>query len=242
MIFRLLLLIGTVALLGAAEPVPQPKALDPLEAAKAGRELAAKLLSQEPSRSVTNVGVLKTRDAQGKRTELPVTFRIIVTSTNWWTVYETAKSSVRIARSNGRANEYHFEPEPGKHVVLRGNETMVPLAGSDFWIADLGLEFLHWPEQRLLRKEIRRGQSCDVLESISPHPAPGAYSRVVAWIDIDSGGILNAEAYDSRGKLLKEFATRSVAKVECEWQLEEMEIGNRQDRSRTWIEFSFDRK
>ena len=31
----------------------------------------------------------------------------------------------------------------------------------------MGMEFLHWPTQRLLRKEIRRGQSCDILESVS---------------------------------------------------------------------------
>jgi hypothetical protein len=114
---------------------------------------------------------------------------------------------------------------------------MIPFAGSDFWVADLGLEFLHWPTQRLLRKEIRRGQGCDVLESVNPQPAPGAYSRVVSWVDRDTDGIINAEAYDSKGKLLKEFAATDIKKVRGQWELKGMEISNRQTGSRTTIEF-----
>ena len=48
---------------------------------------------------------------------------------------------------------------------------MIPFAGSDFWIADLGLEFFHWPEQKVLKKEFRRNCSCVVLESTNPNPA-----------------------------------------------------------------------
>ena len=119
---------------------------------------------------------------------------------------------------------------------------MTPFAGSDFWLADLGLEFFHWPEQRLLRKEIRRGQSCSVLESVNPHPAPGAYSRILSWIDIDTDGIINADAYDAQGKLLKQFAAKSFKKIHGEWELQEIEILNRQTGSRTSIEFNLSSK
>ena len=131
--------------------------------------------------------------------------------------------------------------ENGEPRALTGSETMIPFAGSDFWVADLGLEFFHWPEQRVLRKEMRRGQSCNVLESVNPAGA-GAYARVMSWIDIDTGGIIYAEAYDPRGKLLKEFEPKSVKKVRGEWQLQEMEMENRQTGSRTWIEFDLPRK
>jgi hypothetical protein len=70
---------------------------------------------------------------------------------------------------------------------------MIPFAGSDFWVADLGLEFLHWPKHLLLRKEMRRSRPCDVLESTCSQPATG-YSRIVSWIDIESAGILHAHA------------------------------------------------
>jgi len=118
---------------------------------------------------------------------------------------------------------------------------MIPFAGSDFWLADLGLEFFHWPEQRILKSELRKSRLCRVLESINPRPAPGAYSRVVSWIDDESRGILHADAYDFQNKLLKEFDTKKFKKVEGQWQLEEMEINNVQTGSRTQIEFNFDK-
>jgi hypothetical protein len=62
---------------------------------------------------------------------------------------------------------------------------MAPFTGSDFWIADLGLDFLHWPKQRLLRKEMRHSKSCEVLESVNPQSVPGGYARVVSWIMIE---------------------------------------------------------
>jgi YD repeat-containing protein len=120
---------------------------------------------------------------------------------------------------------------------LSNGAIWAPFAGSDFSIADLGLEFLHWPDQHLTRKEMKRSRSCKVLESINPKPAPGACSRVVSWIDNESDGIVMAQAYDSQGKLLKEFIPKKVKKVEGQWQLEEMEIDNVQTDSSTWADF-----
>src|SRR5207302_8872399 len=108
---------------------------------------------------------------------------------------------------------------------LNGDEAMVPFAGSDFWVADLGLEFLHWPDQRVLRKELRRSQSCAVLESINPNPSSHGYSRVVSWIDLDEPhGIIHADAYDAQRKLVKVFDPKKIEKVRGEWQLASMEI------------------
>ena len=119
---------------------------------------------------------------------------------------------------------------------------MMPFAGSDFWLADLGLEFLHWPGQRLLKKEMRRGQSCNVLESVDTQPAAGGYSRVVSWLDIDTGGIVHAEAYGAQNNLLKEFDPKEFKKVNGRWELREMEIRNVKERSSTRLEFNLDGK
>jgi hypothetical protein len=117
---------------------------------------------------------------------------------------------------------------------------MTPFANSDFWLADLGLEFFHWPEQRLLKSEMRSGRSCRVLESLNPAPAPGAYARVVSWIDNETSGIVHAEAYDLKNKRLKEFDPKEFKKIKGQWQLQEMRIENNQTGSRTWIEFNLD--
>jgi hypothetical protein len=119
---------------------------------------------------------------------------------------------------------------------------MTPFANSDFWIADLGLEFLHWPGQKILKKEFSRGRGCMVLESLNPNPSTTGYSRVVSWIDEESSGIVHAEAYDAQNKLLKVFDPKSFKKVNGQWELQDMEIRNVQTGSRTRIEFDLKAK
>jgi hypothetical protein len=122
---------------------------------------------------------------------------------------------------------------------LTRDALMQPFAGSDFWLADLGLEFLHWPGQRLLKKEVRRNKFCDVLESVNPEPETSGYSRVVSWISHEEPhGIVHADAYDSKNKPLKRFDPTEFKKVEGQWQLESMEIRNLKTDSRTVIEFN----
>ena len=75
------------------------------------------------------------------------------------------------------------------------------------------------------------------MESTNPNPSPNAYSRVLSWIDEDSGGIVMAEAYDAQGKLLKEFYPKDVKKVNGQWQVQTMEMDNVQTGSRTGLEF-----
>ena len=94
---------------------------------------------------------------------------------------------------------------------------------------------------------MRRGRACKVLESTNPNLSstnivpPIYYSRVVSWIDNESGGIVQAEAYDFKNKLLKEFAPKSFKKVNGQWELQEMEIRNVQTGSRTRLEFDLEK-
>jgi hypothetical protein len=114
---------------------------------------------------------------------------------------------------------------------------MVPFAGSDFWIADLGLEFLHWPKQRLLRKEMRHSQFCHVLESSNPGAGTNGYARVVAWIKAENGGLIHADAYDSQNQLLKQFDPTELEKVNGQHELKEMEMRNRRTGSHSWVTY-----
>ncbi len=114
---------------------------------------------------------------------------------------------------------------------------MIPFANSDFWLADLGLEFLHWPGQKILRGDTARGRLCKVLESTNPNPSSNGYSRVLCWIDNEALGIVEAKAYDAQNKLLKEFYPKDIKKVNGQWQVGSMEIDNVQTRSRTRLEF-----
>jgi hypothetical protein len=214
-----------------------------------GRQLAQQLLEQGPGTNFVQNGVLNIRAGKGKHSEIPVRFQTTVNGTGWQTIYETTSQSNRVRliviHKTGRPNEYFLreglevldKEEDGKSTTLVDSKLMTPFAGSDFWVADLGLEFFHWPQQKLLKKEVKRSRGCTVLESTNPNPSTNGYVRVVSWIDNESSGIVQAEAYDFKNKRLKEFAPKSFKKVNGQWELQEMEIRNVQTGSRTRLEF-----
>lgn len=248
-VFRALLCLWLITLMNPAFGAAQagsglrlPPEVNLEQAQRDGQALVSDLLSRMPEPSL-RTNTLRIRDATGSQREVPVKFMVLLTDTNWISAYETlippgspGYSKLVVFSNSDRPNVYHFTDRKGTRT-LKSNEAMVSFAGSDFWVADLGLEFLHWPKQFLLRKELRKGQSCDVLESVNPNPVRGAYSRVVSWIDIDTGGIVHADAYDASDKLLKFFEPSELQKVEGRMQVKEIEMRNRQERTRSWVTF-----
>jgi len=217
-----------------------------------GRQLAQKLLDERPAENFTNTGVLQIRNGNGKNTKLYLTVTTTVNTDDYLVNYEARTNSngqqiewLKVIKSAGHpaiyySSQHHkdwIESSVFDASLLRGGQTMVPFASSDFWIADLGLEFFHWPQQKVLKREIKRSRGCTVLESTNPDPSTNGYARVVSWIDSESGGIVQAEAYDFKNKLLKEFAPKSFQKVNGQWELQEMEIYNDQTGSRTRLDF-----
>jgi hypothetical protein len=215
-----------------------------------GQALAHELLGLKPAQDLEVSGTMRLRDATGNRREARLRFQVINGTNGWQSVYQVlalppaASTRLTIIHEDQRPTQYWLtvgDPAGLAQSVPPG-DTMVPFADSDFWLADLGLEFLHWPDQSLVRKEMRRGRSCRVLESRNPHPGPNSYLRVLSWIDLETDSLIQAEAYDNHHQLLKEFYPNSVTKVNGRMELKDMEIRNVQRRSRTRIEFDFDQK
>ena len=242
----------TAALMLLAVAATLADATNDLAAAQAeGRDLARRLCELRPAEDFTNSCTLILRARKSPRREIPLRTVSSLGPTNWTAVYETLPNinapecqrltvthrgllatdyALSALHSNGVGDPY---PLPVRELLLS------PFADSDFWVMDLGLEFLHWPAQQLLKKELKKGQSCAVLESRNPESATNSYSRVVSWIDIDTGGIVLAEAYDAKGKLLKEFEVKEAEKVAGQWQVSELQMRNVQTRSRTTLKFNF---
>jgi hypothetical protein len=208
-----------------------------------GRALAQKMINRietSVTESVTNTGTLIIRDNHGKQ-NLPLAFIILLTPTNWINLYEATTTngveSISYPHSpdNSGGLEYHSSPP---FSIFDGTTlTDHPFAGSDFSVGDLTLNFLHWPGQKFLKKDIHRSCGCTVLESTNPDPGTNGYSRVVSWVDDDSLGIVEAYAYDRNGKQLKDFYPKDFKKINGQWQVQTLVMENVQTGSKSRIEF-----
>lgn len=219
------------------------------EGPAAGLELAAQLRDLFPEEDATWQGSLKVRPRGAAPVSTPVQCRVTRGDGEWRVTYETqairsqgAEQLTVIHRTNS-PNQYLYAHAAtpaetlGAAAPLANPEADRPLAGSDFWLSELGFEFYHWPKQNRLTGKMRRSRPCLVLESSNPAAGPGGLARVLTYIDIETRQPILAEAYGPDGKLLKEFSLGHLAKVNGKWVVKDLEISNRQTGSRTWLEF-----
>jgi hypothetical protein len=233
--------------LSAATPVAEPGPATPVELA-AGQDLAERVRSAVPQENSEFHGklIIKT---QGVSREIPIVCRVRVGADRWETDYETAGTAqcgaerLVVLHRGGGPNEYLYARAASpsgalpKAAPLPAAEAAVPLAGSDFSLADLGLEFLHWPVQRQLKGEMRLGEPCYVLESFNPQGRE--IVRVRSDIDKEFWAPLIATGYDAQGHVVKEYSLHgsSFKKVNGRWQVEKMDIRNKKTGSRTELKF-----
>jgi hypothetical protein len=235
------------ALLMAAAPlIADPSATnDPGD----GQALAQTIRNSIPEENSQIQGRLIIRSG-GQTATVPVSCRVMVNDTNWQTEYDVAATPtsgaeklVIIHRTNA-PNEYLYAraavpsaPLPTLALLAPAEAAATALAGSDFSAADLGLDFLHWPQQRRLKGEMRLGQPCYVLESSNPEDK--SIARVKSYIDKETSGLLIAEGYNAEEHLVKEFSLHgsSFKKVNGHWRLEKMDIRDAKKHSHTELKF-----
>jgi hypothetical protein len=207
-----------------------------------GRQLAQQLCETRPAESLTNTAVLKIRDAKKNWREIPVRFQVVVAGTEapgWEARYETLGTNLvrlTISHAANRPNRYQLDP-PGRTTDLSGGEMDIPFAGSDFSRGDFGLEFLFWPDQKILKKEFHNNCASMVLESRNPHPPEHGCARVVARIEEENGGIMEAQTYDAAGQPIKDFSVKNLKKINGRWQVEVVIMKNFQAGTLTRLEF-----
>lgn len=204
---------------------------------EAGRKLAAELLTIRPLGTTNTHGLLKILGRNPKTAPVPMDGQVVVTETNWTVTYVTAPTGTNLAEkftvifSPDGSNQYFYAradapgKPPGEPKPISAEEADIPIGGSDFWLSDLGLEFLHWPDQNRLKGDISNSRGRYVLVSTNPHPAPGHYSQVKTWIDKEADQPTEAVAYEfgSTNKVMKRFALDTVTKDSSgHYQVKEM--------------------
>jgi len=184
--------------------------LDPLlppqiPSTEIGESLARNLRSSMPEEDAEFKAVLKIRSRDGQVRRVPINGRITVGQQEWqvrYTLYPTGpdpSETLVIRHRIGQPNLYQLASPPSttSPQTLSAEAVNHPLAGSDFWLADLGMDFLHWPNQRFIKTEMRKGRWCHVLESSNPSPTQEQYRRVLCWLDKETGQPILAESFDA---------------------------------------------
>jgi hypothetical protein len=223
------------------------KTLSPTEGDREAKELITQIFSQQPEQTFTNA-LLKIRGHEGDERKVLVHFQTSVTPTNWSATYEVSPSAqerrpaiskLTIIHSSSAPNQYLISDSANSTIkTIPAEQTDISFGGSDFSVADLGLEFLHWPKQRVSKKEMYSSRYCAVLESINPNPAKEGYARVRSWITTEPPlAPVRAEAYDASGKRVKVFDVKGVERVNGHFQVDSVEMRNLKTGSRTVMEF-----
>ena len=108
--------------------------------------------------------------------------------------------------------------------------------------ADLTLEFLYWPNARVLGEETIRTRSCWKLQVVADSH-DSQYWNVVIWVDKASGALMRMDGYDWDGKVAKRFEVVSAQKIDNRWflkqmRVEEMQPGTNKVQARTYLEIN----
>jgi hypothetical protein len=152
------------------------------------KELIAEMLDRPPREQTELLGMLKIRDAQGKRRNVPIRWITRPGNEDWNDTYQTPEGSeippeqLVIVHREAATNRYVYRRN-GEVVAEASTNLFIPFGTSDFWLADLGLEFLRWPNPQHIKTEMRSSRACYVIETRNPNPSPNAYGRVLSFLD-----------------------------------------------------------
>ena len=206
-----------------------------------GQDLARSIRDAIPTESASLEATMEVTLRDRKRIKTPLTIQTKpLGQADCLMTYETKPSEGNgeywiVRRILAKRNEYRVDKE-AKRLAKR-EDFEIGLARSSFTLSDLGLEFLHWPKQKTIRKQRRKSRSCHVLES-SRSDSDGTL-RVLSWVDIKSGGILAADFYSADGKVRKRFSVKGLTKKDGHWQVDEMEMRDVAERTRSRLRLHF---
>lgn len=217
-----------------------------------GHDLALRLRTVMPQAPSTNQAMLKIRGTHG-RTQVPVVVIARPGSGGWSVEYRVGRAGSEPGlqvwtihhRLDGAPRYERQQPAPSATNTTATTATatatvteaqgLETLGDGDFALRELGMEFLHWPDQRLRGRELSNGRWCQVLESRSGRPDGPAVVR--SWIDENLGVLLSAEVYDGRQRRLKQFSITQFREQGDRWSCS---VSMVDDRRGTKTELSFD--
>ena len=207
-----------------------------------GQQLAQHMRQTQLLRAEPFRGTLQTKKRRGRRISQTILLHTRAADNQTYSTFTVSSPNgnivcLTILYNPQQAPRYYFSNNPNQiGRPLSPQKAMSSFADSDFWPADLGLEFFHWPQQKILpniRIKMRKGVACRVLESRRQPASDFGYSRVRSWISREHFGLIYAEAYNADGKRVKTFEVSGLQKIDGQWKVSELRIRNEITKSTT---------
>ena len=137
--------------------------------------------------------------------------------------YEFKEPPLSLVLRLGEKNSQFQEVTRGATENVKAARYDTKVRETDISYEDLAMRFLYWPQAAIVGEESKLTRRCWKLE-VKPGDTESQYSRVMLWIEQQSGALLQAEAYDKTGKLDRCFSVLKVQKFDEAWILKEMRI------------------
>ena len=103
---------------------------------------------------------------------------------------------------------------------------------TDISYEDMSLGFLYWPNATIRGEQTMLLQKCWIIRVEPGTRTDSQYAKVDLWISKKNGALMQAEAFDSAGKLSRKFKVISGQPIgDGLWMLKEMRIEAMQGRS-----------
>lgn len=212
-----------------------------------GIEMVKEMRSIRPMENTEIKAVIKYRDQDRSWFEHSIKIRTEVDRESWETTYtllrpnDSLPLAYRISWKEGAMPSYSEIRRKEGEVEEKSVSGRTALFGSDFYLSDIGFEFLYWPYHRALSGPIamKRGRPAREIESTNPNPN-GVYAKLRYWVDRENFGILQAEAFDAQGASIRSFEPDSIVKVDGRWHIRELQMRDKVDRTRSSIVFEYE--
>lgn len=138
-----------------------------------------------------------------------------------------------LARDLGIAPHYTFHGPDGAKAT--SPDLFRTIGPSDIYWLDLALGFIWWADGRTIGRQEMRSRDCYVVDLYAPDPATDLYSSVRAWVDEKYGMLMQAEAYDRAGNLVRRVVIKSLKKIGEDWMVKDIEMRSMPGERKTFL-------
>jgi hypothetical protein len=136
-----------------------------------------------------------------------------------------------ITRRGARAQKAYEVGDPLQSADAP--DMAAPVFGTDMTWQDLTLSFLWWRKGAVLGDDVVKGRACNVVELQAPAGEPAG--KVKLWIDKQIPMMLQAEAFDAKGRKVRSLWIKSFKKIKGRWMVREMEVQQEPPAHRTHV-------